>query len=285
MSQEKKSGGLLIALVLLALLIAAAAYFTLSKSSAPTGEAPIAEAPQTLEGTPSTEAPPQPSVPQNNIVVETKTLDMPAAQEKFAAPEADQSPVIGSPEVEAMMTPRTLGSDTAPIKVTEYSSLTCGHCATFHKEDFAKIKAEFIDTGKVQFIFKEFPLNEPAIVASQLIRCMPADKYEGFMSLLFAQQDNWAYKPEFKDILKQNAKLAGFSDEQAEACFANTELKQRIVGDMKAATDKYKIQSTPTFVVNDGAKVIVGHQPMSFFAETFNGLLNGAPAPSAASPQ
>ena len=285
MSQEKKSAGLLIALVLLALLIAAAAYFTLSKSSAPTGDAPIAEAPQTLEGTPSTEAPPQPTVPQNNIVVETKTLDIPAAQEKFVAPEAAQPPVIGSPEVEAMMTPRTLGSDTAPIKVTEYSSLTCGHCSSFHKEDFAKIKAEFIDTGKVQFIFKEFPLNEPAIVASQLIRCMPADKYEGFMSLLFAQQDNWAYKPEFKDILKQNAKLAGFSDEQAEACFANTELKQRIVGDMKAATDKYKIQSTPTFVLNDGAKIIVGNQPVSFFAETFNGLLNGAPAPSAASPQ
>lgn len=285
MSQEKKSAGLLIALVLLALLIAAAAYFTLSKSSAPTGDAPIAEAPQTLEGTPSTEAPPQPTVPQNNIVVETKTLDIPAAQEKFVAPEAAQPPVIGSPEVEAMMTPRTLGSDTAPIKVTEYSSLTCGHCASFHKEDFAKIKVEFIDTGKVQFIFKEFPLNEPAIVASQLIRCMPADKYEGFMSLLFAQQENWAYKPEFKDILKQNAKLAGLSDEQAEACFANTELKERIVGDMKAATDKYKIQSTPTFVLNDGAKIIVGNQPVSFFAETFNGLLNGAPAPSAASPQ
>lgn len=77
-------------------------------------------------------------------------------------------------------------------------------------------------------------------MASQLIRCMPADKYEGFMSLLFCPARNWAYKPEFKDILKQNAKLAGLSDEQAEACFANTELKERIVGDMKAATDKYK---------------------------------------------
>ncbi len=179
-----------------------------------------------------------------------------------------------------MMGIRKLGSDTAPIKVVEYSSLTCGHCSDFHKTDFPKLKAEYIDTGKVQFIFKEFPLNKPAVDASKILRCMPEDKYIAFQDLLFSEQGKWAYAPDYLASLKQNAKLAGLSEEQIDACLNNKDLENRIIGDMKAGSEKYKVESTPTFIVNDGTKTIVGHQPITFFEETFNGILTGKTAPA-----
>jgi protein-disulfide isomerase len=99
------------------------------------------------------------------------------------------APAPENPDVAAMMASGKLGSDDAPIKVIEYSSLTCGHCASFHKMELPQIQKAYIDTGKVQFIFKEFPLNEPAVAASQILRCMPMDKYVSFMGLLFDQQE------------------------------------------------------------------------------------------------
>ncbi|MFA7276060.1 MAG: thioredoxin domain-containing protein [Pseudobdellovibrionaceae bacterium] len=213
-----------------------------------------------------------------NPVIETKTLNLPAAKVDIPASESSNDPVV-----EDMMGIRALGSDDAPIKVVEYSSLTCSHCATFHKMDLDTIKAEYIDTGKVQFIFKEFPLNKPAIDASKLLRCLPKERFNSFMSLLFAEQEKWAFVEDYLAPLKQNAKLAGLSEEQVEACLDNKTLESRIIGDMKAASEKYKVGATPTFVINDGAKVISGHQPVQFFRDTFNALL-GIKVPEAAAP-
>jgi protein-disulfide isomerase len=281
---NNKTGTLVLVGIVLLVALAGLAYLGMNKEGmplTPPAPVPVEEAivPPAPEGTvpPVVEgAPPQPDS-QENVVTETKKLDIPAEPEAEAAPLAPSNP-----DLEAMMAPRTLGSDAAPIKVVEYSSLTCGHCASFHKNDLPKIQQAYIDTGKVQFIFKEFPLNEPAIVASQILRCMPADKYAGFMSLLFDQQENWAYKPDYMAPLTQNAKLAGMTDEQIAACIGNTDLKTRLVADMQAASEKYEIQSTPTFIVNDGAKVIVGHQPFSFFEETFMELLPKDAAPVSA---
>ncbi len=271
MSDSNNNSKLLVIAVLLA-LVAGVAYSMLSEKSEPAGEQTPAAAEQTTPATtPETPAEKPP------VVVPTKTLKLPAAPE----PTIPTSEVSKDPAVEAMMAVRKLGSDDAPIKVVEYSSLTCGHCSAFHKNDFPKIKAEYIDTGKVQFIFKEFPLNEPAVEASKLLRCLPEDRFTSFMALLFEDQEKWAYAADYMTPLKQNAKLAGLSDKQATDCLNNKALEARIIGDMKAATDKYKIESTPTFIVNDGAKTIVGHQPITFFEETFNGLL-GASAPAVA---
>ena len=115
---------------------------------------------------------------------------------------------------------------------------------------------------------------------------MPSEKFVSFQSLLFEEQEKWAYSPEYLTSLKQNAKLAGLSEEQIESCLNNKELETQILGDMKAASDKYQIQSTPTFIVNNGAKIIVGHQPLAVFEETFKGILEGtlpstAPIPDA----
>lgn len=263
----------LVGLVLLLIALAGLAYFFLSGRDDDEATQPTTtEAAQSEELAPAEES--------KDIVVETKTLKLPAVK-TAEIPEVAKS---ADPEVEAMMSVRKLGSDSAPIKVVEYASLTCGHCSSFHKDEFPKIKTDFIDTGKVQFIFKEFPLNRPAVDASKILRCLPEDKYIPFMSLLFEEQEKWAYQSDYLTPLKQNAKLAGLSEEKIDACLNNKELEARIVGDMKAATDKYKIESTPTFVLNNGAKTIVGHQKYSVFEENFNTPVEGqaaaTPAPA-----
>lgn len=268
----------LIALVLLLAVLAGVAYFLLSpKSDESTPPTPVATEQTAPATTPETAA--TPTEPKEPIVVETKTLNLPAAAE----PTIPASEKSSDPAVEAMMTVRKLGSDSAPIKVVEYSSLTCGHCAAFHKDDFPIITTKYIQTGKVQFIFKEFPLNKPALDASKVLRCMPEDKFVAFQSLLFTEQDKWAYQADYLAPLKQNAKLAGLSDKEIDDCLGNKALEDRIVGDMKAGTEKFKIASTPTFIINDGAKTIVGHQPINVFESTFDGILSST-APAAVTP-
>ena len=289
MSDQNNKSGLVIVAVVVALALAAAAYFFLAPKADKAADPLAVEATQSPDAAPEEpivtgEVPPQPETPQN-VVVETKQLDIteePKAEETPAA--AVEADIKSSPDVARMMGTRSIGSKDAPIKVTEYSSLTCSHCAHFHKDEFATFKAKFVDTGKVELIFKEFPLNPPALDASQILRCMPEDKFVSFMTLLFDTQDNWAYKPEYKDILRQNAKLAGMNDADFDACLANTELKERIVADMKAASTKYKIQSTPSFIVNDGEKTVVGVQPIEFFEKTFSELKGAAPATAPAAP-
>ncbi|HOO50085.1 MAG TPA: DsbA family protein [Alphaproteobacteria bacterium] len=206
------------------------------------------------------------------VVVETKTLPIPDVNYPVAVDTTDD------PAIAAMMGDRVLGSDDAPIKVVEYSSLTCGHCAAFHTVDLEKIKEAYIDTGKVQFIFKEYPLNQPAVIGSAVLRCMPEDRFVPFMSLLFEKQQDWAYSGDYQDKLIQYAKLAGMSEDEISACIQNTDLQKRIIADMKLAGEAYQIASTPTFIVNGGEKVIVGHQPYEFFVSTFDTLLGGETA-------
>ncbi len=273
-TSNKNSSKMVIIAILLAALVASGYYFLSGKSEYGTETPTPASTEQSNAPTNSEEAvpTPEPTPEQAPVVVETKTLNLPSA----SAPQIPVANTTSSPEVEKMMGVRKLGNDDAPIKIVEYSSLTCGHCSAFHKNDFSKIKTDYIDTGKVQFIFKEFPLNKPAVDASKLLRCMPEDKFVAFQTLLFEEQEKWAYSPEYLAPLKQNAKLAGLSEEQVESCLNNKELENRIIGDMKAGSEKFKIESTPTFIVNDGVKTIVGHQPITVFEETFKSILDGA---------
>jgi len=280
---NNKSGLIIVALVLLVALVAAGAYFSLKETgdtSLPQQTSQIT-APEETAAT-ETEAPEEPAAP---VVVETKKLEIPEAEVAGVAegqPEIAAAAPTSAPDVEAMMTKRSIGSPTAPLKLTEYSSLTCSHCAHFHKDILPALKTKYVDTGKLEITFKEFPLNPPAADASAILRCMPEDKYVGFMNMLFETQDNWAYKPEYKDLLRQNAKLAGMSDEQFDSCLANDGLKKRILSDMQSASKAHKIHSTPSFILEGRAEPIVGAQPLEFFEKAFSEV-DGAttPAPAA----
>lgn len=177
---------------------------------------------------------------------------------------------------------RSVGDPNAPIKIQEFFSLTCNHCANFHNGPYKELKSKYIDTGKVYFIFEEFPLNGPALYGSMIARCMPEERYENFIDLLLRNQDVWAFGGDFKGALKQNAALAGMSEEDFEACFNNKEMQKAIAENIKEASEAWKLTSTPSFVVNDGAKIIRGSKKIEDFDSVIAELL-GETAPAAAS--
>jgi protein-disulfide isomerase len=211
-----------------------------------------------------------------SVVVETKKLEVPAAD---AQPETPAS--IADPAIAEMMAPRFVGAEDAPVTITEYASLTCPHCASFHKENYAALKEKFIDTGRVKMAFVEFPLNKPALEASQILRCMPKDKYVGFMNLLFTEQEKWAFDDNYRDALRQNAKLAGMTDDAFDNCLANTKLQEAILAEMQRAGEKYKVASTPSFVIDEGREVLVGNQPVEMFEKAIVAVGSTGQAPAA----
>lgn len=171
---------------------------------------------------------------------------------------------------------RAIGSPDAPIKIIEYASMTCSHCAHFHNDILPALKSKYIDTGKVYLEFREFPLNDPALKATLTARCLPEEQYENFVSLLFKSQDQWAGGIDYMATLKQNAKLAGMSDATFDACHNEPMLKLKVAENMQEAKDKWKISATPTFIINDGAETISGAQPLENFERVFRKITDGA---------
>lgn len=175
-----------------------------------------------------------------------------------------QTPSSASIDVEKAMEVRALGNPEAPLVIREHASLTCGHCGTFHQETFDQLKAEYIDTGKVYFIFTDFPLNGPALHAGMIARCLPHERYFNFLDMLFKSQDKWAYEPTYLTYLRQNAALAGLGNDAFDACVGNQELQDALTTQMREAQQKYSISSTPTFVLNED-NVVSGARDFAFF--------------------
>ncbi len=270
---EKKSFTAIIVAILLIVAIGAGAWFYLSKNKpVDSGVSTMATAPDQPAGTE------QSSEPKGPLVVNTKKLEL--EQQNKMPDMTDTSPVTDV-QVLTLMNDNWIGNPAAKVKIIEYSSLTCPHCAAFHKSSFEKFKSEFIDTGRVRMAFREFPLNPPAMDASMVLRCMPKDKFMNFMNLLFDEQEKWAFDANYTDKLRQSAKLAGMTDTAFDACLANNELKKALAQGMKDANTKFKVQSTPSFVINDGERVIVGNQSIEFFETAIAEAEKNAPPASA----
>lgn len=140
------------------------------------------------------------------------------------------------------------GSETAPVTVVEYASLTCPHCRDFATNTFPEFKKRFIDTGKVRFIFREFALNDVDLLAIVIARCAPKDRYFPLIETLYEKQDVWAMSNPVPPLLGI-AKQAGFTDESFKTCAAN----QTIIDGVKAqreAGSKNGVNATPTFFIN-----------------------------------
>lgn len=146
--------------------------------------------------------------------------------------------------------PRALGSPAAPVTVTEYFSLTCPHCARFSQETFPQVQKQLIDTGKLRYVFVDYPLDQVAMMAAQVARTLPPDRYVPFIDALFASQDRWAYDPNVNstDELAKMAALAGLSRPQFDAAIKDTALENAIGARQEADTKTYGIDSTPTFI-------------------------------------
>ncbi len=166
-----------------------------------------------------------------------------------------------------------LGPADAPVTITEFASMTCPHCAAFTEKVFPKIKSEYIDTNKIRFVFREFPLDIKAAAGSMLARCIAkedAGKYFAVVDLLFRQQEGWVMKNTTESLVRIG-KQAGLSQQQVETCLQDQALLNKLEADRKYANDVLKVDSTPTFFIN-GEKV-KGEQSFEEFDKRIKSLL------------
>jgi protein-disulfide isomerase len=136
------------------------------------------------------------------------------------------------------------------VPVVEYGSLTCPHCAVFSKETFPLLKKEYIDTGKVRFVFREFSRNTLDVAGFLLARCLGDDKAFAADELLFAEQDKWAIADKPLEPLIAAMRPTGMTEAQAKECLKNQKLADGIVAITKKANEEIHLSGTPTFVID-----------------------------------
>ena len=192
-----------------------------------------------------------------------RTIGSAAAQSQTAADVAKPSP-LGD---------MALGPENASVTIVEYASMTCPHCAAFTLNVFPKLKAEYIDTGKVRFVFREFPLDLKAAAGSMLARCIgksDAAKYFAVVDLLFRQQTDWVLS-NTADALKRIGRQAGLSEDQVNACLKDQKILDGIQETQDYASKTLKVNSTPTFFVN--GTLVRGETSLEAFEKMINPLL------------
>jgi protein-disulfide isomerase len=163
-----------------------------------------------------------------------------------------------------------IGSDKAPVTVIEYASMTCPHCAHFEETTLPELKKRYIDTGKVRYVMREFPLDALAAAGFMLARCAGPDKYETVVETLFAKQTDWVTQQPIPPLMAI-AKQFGFTEESFNACLAN----QKVLDDIQAVRDhavnKLAVNSTPTFFIN--GKRFVGDLSIEVMAKEIDPYL------------
>lgn len=207
--------------------------------------------------TPNAEASKQPDIKSEQIVT-AKYADLSPEKEK----------ILKSTSGENFM-----GNEYAPVLMIEYASLSCPHCAEMHEKVIEKLIPKYIETGKLKFVYRHFPLNAQAFSAAKLTLCADDEKYFGYVKALFKSQENWAYTEKYEDILKSIAKLGGIPAEQFDKCMKDKEIEEQILQVQKDAVDILEVKSTPTLFIN-------GHQynggnDYNKVAEFIDSLLKG----------
>ena len=148
----------------------------------------------------------------------------------------------------------SLGDPKAPNTVIEYASMTCTHCQRFNAEVFKPFKAKYIDTGKVYYIFRDFPLDPLATSAIMLAHCAPPDRFFALVDLLFQKQKDWAFVDDPKTALFSLVKQAGFTQESFDACLTNQKMLDGVNSVRDRAASKLGVNATPTFFINGKKK-------------------------------
>ena len=174
----------------------------------------------------------------------------------FSGSSDDENLASGATKYTVTIVPddRTLGNPKAPIQMVEYAAPSCPHCAYFDMNMFPYLKKNYIDTGKVYYIFRVLPLSQVDVAAESMARCLPADNYFQFIDLLFRNQPKWdpdGYAiPDVHGALVDMGKIAGMSADQVDSCINNAAANKRATDVGQEAETKYGITGTPTFIVN-----------------------------------
>ena len=148
----------------------------------------------------------------------------------------------------------SIGSHEAKVKIKIFSSLTCSHCANFHIKVVSKIKENYIESGKVQLIFIDFPLDQASFNASKLLHCLDKEKRINFLDIIYKNQKKWTAGSSIEDInknLKKIVKDLGINSEKFDKCILNEEISDKILNKRIDATKKYSIEATPTIIINE----------------------------------
>ena len=167
-----------------------------------------------------------------------------------------------------------LGDPDAPVTVIEFFSLTCPACRRFHMNIYNRLKPDYVDTGKVRFVARDFPLNAPALQAAVLAHCAGRDRYFAFVDVLFQTFDDWAASGEYTEKLAQIGELGGVSRDRFDACLADQDLENSIFQSIASAQAEYEVDSTPTVIVN-GEKY-EGRMTFEAFAGHIDRLISGS---------
>ena len=167
---------------------------------------------------------------------------------------------------------KSLGTPDAPIKMIEFASLTCGHCARFHNEVMPTIKEKYINNGKIFFTYKDFPLDKFALKASIISRCSGNKNYFSFLDVFYKKQSSWTRSQDpFKSLLKI-AKIGGLKDEEIKVCVGNKSIEDGLLKDRLQSSKKYDITATPTIYLN--GKKYTGDLTLEALELKINSLLN-----------
>ena len=155
------------------------------------------------------------------------------------------------PAKSVMLGEKIMGRVDAPVTLTEYASFTCFHCANLHQGALVMIKKEYIDTGKVRLIYRDFPLDQIAEAASMLARCAAPDRYFPMVQMLYRSQRNWSRSANPAAALAQIGRLAGISQKSFEACMGHRELYESIIKSRNTASKTKQVRSTPTLFLGE----------------------------------
>ena len=190
-------------------------------------------------------------------------------------PAAAQAPKPGgAATTESLLAPtgqdRVLGKPDAAITIVEYASLSCPHCAHFANAVLPKLKENWIDTGKAKLILRDFPLDEPALRAEMLARCVPPERFYPVVEMMFETQDKWVVAKEWRAALEKLVRLAGIGKKEFDGCLADKALEDQVAQSRLTASQQLGVNSTPTFFIN--GKKFEGEPSLEAFEKLLSGL-------------
>jgi protein-disulfide isomerase len=165
-------------------------------------------------------------------------------------PAAAQSAIAAELMQPGPLPDKTLGNADAKVTIVEYSSMTCPHCQNFHVNVLPHVQKTYIDSGKVRFIFREFPLDQLAMAVAMIARAAPEDKYFEVVQLYFDRLNVWARSDKPLDAIRNVAKQIGFTDESFKAALSDQKMLDAITQIRARASDTFKVNATPTFFIN-----------------------------------
>ena len=167
-----------------------------------------------------------------------------------------------------------IGDEDAPVTIIEYASMSCSHCANFHKNTLPDLKTEYIDTGKVRMIFRDFPFNYPALLGSMMMRCIPNEVRYDYMNVLYQLQSKWVNRDPTvtKKELYKIMQSGGMTKDEFDSCYSNLDIENEILEAVMAAQNDFNIRSTPSFIVN--GNLVEGNKNTKEFRQIIDKILS-----------